>query len=382
MSYYILPKINNNIIVEPESSDNILSPYISHSLFNYYNEAKQQIISNCSIYNVTDYNVTNNDYNVTDNDNDLSYNKYDELIKIVNPYEYIFSTVPGSKFSVSKIKPKTNIFYDFLEVSMTLNVFDLYKSESIKTLHLTKNNNDSIECFEMLRENFDDQIFYYDQINDETINLIGDNKFDFLFFEARNVNLNEYVISLIEVLMIILKNQSLHGSCIIKIYEVFHKPVIDILYILSSLYEKTYILKPNASNITTFDKYIICKNFQTNNDKVTNFKFNYYKLFVFLKRLNDKNIKSIINYEIPYYFTMKLDDINIIFGQQQLESLDLVINILKNKNKEDKIESIKKTNIQKAVAWCEKYKIPCNKFSEKINIFLPINREATAVDAV
>ena len=22
--------------------------------------------------------------------------------------------------------------------------------------------------------------------------------------------------------------------------------------------------------------------------------------------------------------------------------------------------------------WCEKYKIPCNKFSEKVNIFLPL----------
>jgi hypothetical protein len=72
---------------------------------------------------------------------------------------------------------------------------------------------------------------------------------------------------------------------------------------------------------------------------------------------------------------MKLDDINIIIGQQQIESLDLLINILKNKNKEDKIEAMKKTNIQKSVAWCEKYKIPCNKFSEKTNIFLPINKE-------
>ena len=367
MSYYILPKINNTIIVEPESSENFLSPYISHSLFNYYNEINQQIMSSCS---------SDND------DNDLSYNKYDELIKIVNPYEYIFSKVPGSKFSVSKLKPKTNIFYDFLEVCIILNVFDLYKSESIKTLHLTKNNNDSIECFEMLRENFDDKNISYNEINDETISLIGDTKFDFLFFEGRTTSLNEYIISLIEVLMLILKNQSLHGSCIIKINDMFHKPVIDILYLLSSLYERTYILKPNTSNITTFDKYIICKNFQTNNEKVSNFRLNYYKLLVFLKRLNDKNITSIINYEIPYYFTMKLDDVNIIFGQQQLESLDLVINILKNKNKEDKIESIKKTNIQKSVAWCEKYKIPCNKFSEKINIFLPINRETSVMESV
>jgi hypothetical protein len=53
------------------------------------------------------------------------------------------------------------------------------------------------------------------------------------------------------------------------------------------------------------------------------------------------------------------------------------MNILKNKNKEEKIEIIKKSNIQKSVAWCEKYKIPCNKFSEKTNIFLPINKEIT-----
>jgi hypothetical protein len=182
--------------------------------------------------------------------------------------------------------------------------------------------------------------------------------------------------------MIIFKNQCSIGSCIIKINDIFHKPVIDIIYILSSLYEKTYILKPNTSNITTFDKYIICKNFQNNKDKITNLKFNYYKLLVFLKKLNNKRITSILNYEIPYYFKIKLNDINIIFGQQQLESLDLVINILKNKNKDEKIESIKKTNIQKSVAWCEKYKIPCNKFSEKTNIFLPINKETNAIELV
>jgi hypothetical protein len=37
----------------------------------------------------------------------------------------------------------------------------------------------------------------------------------------------------------------------------------------------------------------------------------------------------------------------VIIGQQQLESLDMVLNIIKNKNKDDKIETIKKTNVQK-----------------------------------
>jgi S-adenosylmethionine:tRNA ribosyltransferase-isomerase len=40
--------------------------------------------------------------------------------------------------------------------------------------------------------------------------------------------------------------------------------------------------------------------------------------------------------------------------------------------KEEKIETIKRNNIQKSISWCEKFKIPYNKFVEKTNIFLPV----------
>ena len=39
------------------------------------------------------------------------------------------------------------------------------------------------------------------------------------------------------------------------------------------------------------------------------------------------------------------------------------------------MNTIKKSNIQKSVSWCEKLKIPYNRFSEKTNIFLPIIKE-------
>ena len=58
-----------------------------------------------------------------------------------------------------------------------------------------------------------------------------------------------------------------------------------------------------------------------------------------------------------------------------MESLDQIINIIKNKNKDERVETIKKSNIQKSVSWCEKLKIPYNRFSEKTNIFLPIIKE-------
>ena len=165
MSYYILPKNNNNININPTFTDSSFNkPHISHSLYNYYNESSEQILNICI------------------NEHDLSFNTYEEIIKTVNPYEYIFSKVPGSKFSVSKLKPKTNLFYDFLEVSTTLNIFEGFKNRKINSLHITKNHVDSIECFEMLRENFADNIFFSDNINDEFIKSLTDNKFDFLFF--------------------------------------------------------------------------------------------------------------------------------------------------------------------------------------------------------
>jgi hypothetical protein len=56
----------------------------------------------------------------------------------------------------------------------------------------------------------------------------------------------------------------------------------------------------------------------------------------------------------------------------QLEQYDQLINLFKNKNRDDRIESLKKNNIQKCIQWCEKHKIPYNKFVDKLNIFLPI----------
>ena len=178
MSYFILPKTNNILIVNPIDDNNYKdTPYISKSLFYYSNEIIEQI----NIYFDTYNNESLND----DNSYKLSnINKNDDVIKFINPYEFIFSKVSFSKFSISKLNPKTNLFYEFLEITTSLNIFDLYKSNKINTLHITKNNSDIIECFKIIRENIKDEIKYYDEINDEIIKLIGDEKFDFLFFES------------------------------------------------------------------------------------------------------------------------------------------------------------------------------------------------------
>jgi hypothetical protein len=81
-------------------------------------------------------------------------------------------------------------------------------------------------------------------------------------------------------------------------------------------------------------------------------------------------IKSLIENEIPYYFLNKLEESNAVIGQQQLEAYDQIINIFKNKSRDDKIENLKRNHIQKCIQWCEKNQLPHNKFIDKINIFL------------
>ena len=370
MSYYILPKTNNNIEFKPILDVNEQTPYTSHSLFYHYQEIFSQLEKLCNNHN--------------------NINSIENLLKLINPYEYIFSKVPGSNFSVSKLKPKTCIFYDFLEILINSNVFDNFKNNDIKSLQITSNHADTIYCSELLRENHNDEVLYFTEINEEVYEIIDNKSFDFIFVEIENTlfdDLNMYTLKMLEFLKIILKYQQRNGVSIIKIDNVFYKPIIDLIYILTSYYEKTFIVKPNASNITSFEKYIVCKNFIIDETKVELYNKNYGDLVEFidtyminLNNYKNENIVSIIDKEIPYHFINKIDDMNIIIGQQQLESINQIINILKNKNKEDKIESIKKTNIQKSVIWCEKFKIPCNKFSEKINIFLPIAKDVTILN--
>jgi len=162
---------------------------------------------------------------------------------------------------------------------------------------------------------------------------------------------------LIDSLNIILSCLSIGGTAIIKIPSLYDKVAIDFLFIMCNVFEKTQLIKPLVSNILTNEKYIVCNNYRGGlKDEVYTF--------------NSKRVSSLLKTSIPSFFISKIEEFNIMHGQQQLEAYDQLINIINNKNKLDKIEALKKINIQKSITWCEKYKIPCNKFIDKFNIFL------------
>ena len=71
------------------------------------------------------------------------------MCKIINPYEFIFSKVPGLKYSVSKLKPQNNIFFIIMEIMYNFNIFD-NMNQNINTIHVGKNSHSIIECMNIM----------------------------------------------------------------------------------------------------------------------------------------------------------------------------------------------------------------------------------------
>ena len=363
MNYYIIPKNNFNINIILKISNENVKPYISYSLIFYLNDIYNQI------------------FKVQEQDTSDEEITIDYINKVVNPFEFLHTNVPGTIISVSKVKPDSNIFFELMEIFQLFNVNEILAlKHKINIAHLTPNNSSTNYLLNMLREENDDYIicenFNYDTIFNLFIKHNFDKKLDLIICEFQDcdyTDTNKYINNMLLIFIIIIKYQADQGTCIIKIDNIFYKPIVDILFILSALYDKLYLIKPIISDITKGERYIICKTF---NSSVLNqnmlLKQIEEKLLFDINSNNypNKYIHSLINNDIPYYFLNKLEESNSVIGQQQLEAFDQIINIYKNKNRDEKLETIKRNHIQKCIQWCEKNQLPHNKFIDKVNIFL------------
>jgi hypothetical protein len=314
--------------------------------------------------------------------NNFNFELLNDVKQHLNTYEFIFTNVPTTNLSVSKVKPDNFIFYELMEIFFMCNLNEFLKfKKTIVSMHFTPNHTSSNYFMNLIREDNDDNNIVYDFNTEEIMKHIASQdtpKSDFLFIEFQKnnySNLYYYFKNMIVALYTVLQTQNYEGISVIKIDNIFYKIFIDIIYILSGLYDKVYIIKPSVSNIMSNERYIVCKHF-TKSTQSQNMSDILYNLINFMNKNEEMNthencmIYSLIKNDIPYYFMNKIEESNTVIGQQQLETYSLLINILKNKNKEDKIETIKRNHLQKCIQWCEKYRIPHNKFIDKTNIFL------------
>ena len=79
--------------------------------------------------------------------------------KIVNPFEFIHSNVPGSSIAVSKVKPGSTIFFELMELFQIFNINDILSLKTkINVAHLTHNYTSTNYLLNMIREENEDNV--------------------------------------------------------------------------------------------------------------------------------------------------------------------------------------------------------------------------------
>lgn len=174
----------------------------------------------------------------------------------------------------------------------------------------------------------------------------------------------EYQITRIAMLQVCfaLCMQKKNGIFILKLGNCFSPLSLDLICILSSFYNKTYFTKPIVSDSSSSVRFIVCKGFMYDQIK------EYYPI---LKNIFERVLSTglftgpssvylsrFLKWNIPKLFILKIEEINFIFGQPQLEQLQHIHSVLTHKYKQDKINHFIKSNTQKCIQWCIKYKIP------------------------
>ena len=165
MNYSIIPKNNFNINLCLKLTNEKIIPYISYSLIFYLNDVYNQLFKLEDTINTNDPKI---------NEVTIEY-----VNKIVNPFEFIHTNVPGSIISVSKVKPDANIFFELMEIFQLFNINEILSTKhKINIAHLTPNYTSTNYLLNMLREESDDNIISEDFDYNKLHNMFLTNKFE------------------------------------------------------------------------------------------------------------------------------------------------------------------------------------------------------------
>lgn len=388
MSYFVLPHSQFdqyvNKLIEPQFAQiREIEPIINKTLKRYLTSAKMQI--------------------------DSCPNEWDRWKKYTNPYEYIHTQVPGGRSSVCRLKPLSRSFFKMVETCKTHKLLEGF-DRPIKTFHFAEGPGGFIEAIATLRNEPKDlyigmtlvdehpavpgwkktQQFLeknpnvsiytgktdtgdmtqptnlracYEEHKSSCDIVTGDGGFDFTSdFDHQEVMSTHLILCQVAFAIAV---QRKGGSFLIKMFDTFTSPSVEILYLLSILYDSVYLFKPNTSRVANSEKYIVCKGFRL--DDTRNIVIALYHV---MQGYNDGTyLKKLLSIDVPYSFSVKVEEYNAIYGQQQVECISTTIGMI-NASYNNNIENLKRANIQKCVSWCQRHKLPFNKQCATSNAFM------------
>lgn len=387
----------------PPGFDAIISPMkpiCSNSLSNYLYDIKERIHIYEKEWDI--YKRYTNPYEYIHSPVPSIYNQTDAK-SFSNKYR-------GSNRSISKYKPLSRSYFKMIEITNFFRLLDINETSiqsidaPISSFHLAEGPGGFIEALVNMRENKNDTyigITILDDVYDANIPawkkseyflnenpnvyietgvdktgdilsianfdycvdkygskmdiITGDGGFDFsVDFNSQEINISRLLFAQVAYAICLQKQK---GSFILKIFDCFMQHTLDVLAILSSFYEKVYITKPQTSRYANSEKYIVCKGFLFSQSNRNNF-------IPFIRSAFEKMIDPLnAQYEIirflsvplSNYFISRIEELNAIFGQQQIENIHFTISLIDSKTRGEKLNTLIKANVEKCMLWCSKH---------------------------
>jgi len=322
------------------------------------------------------------------------YRKYFyKYVRLTNPYELVNTS--NSKYSVLDCNVLNRAYFKLWEIFT--HIPDILLDKDMTYIALAEGPGGFIQSFQAKRKDYNDSIYaitlkdhhdmdfsegltdinitYGDVTNSECIlkfvNKVS-NKAHLITADGGigvpNKYLNHqesYHIKLFFAeILLALRLQEIGGTFVLKMYDLFTLPSLQLIYILSQYYEQIHITKPVTSRPANSEKYIICKGFKGIKDSIIR------KIFKCIQIINQQNnyfIHSFIDNPVPSIVLDSVNEYHSLIVPYQIKNIEKTLTFAAN-NITNKTKIINKQK-QIAICWAKKHNIPVKKkYEEYLNV--------------
>lgn len=342
---------------------------------------------------------------------DHRQDEWDRYKKYTNPCEYVHTPVPGGKQAVCRLRPLSRSFYKMTELLHGCSIANELPDVTT-TFHFAEGPGGFIEALTYQRGDVPKDRYYgmtlirdtdsavpgwkksraflarhsnvtvlrgadgtgdlFSEMNLQDIRerfagtadlVTGDGGFDFsMDFDHQESTSMRLIIA---QLCFALAVQKKGGTLVLKVFDTFTQASIDFLYLLSSLYANVQAVKPSTSRQANSEKYLVCKGFYGNVPK----DVERCIADCVMPLDNDDHVLRLFSTPLPYYFVTKVDELNAMLGQQQIESIVTTLSLM-DSSRSERLEALRRTNVQKCIGWCQRHHLPYNRSSSSSNVFM------------
>ena len=334
---------------------------------------------------------------------------WDRCKKLTNPYEYVHTPLPGTKQAVCKLRPLSRSFYKLTEMYHMMGLGDTLDG-ACKVFYLAEGPGGFIEAMLSLRGEGDTHVAisltddhdpsvpgwkkarrFLEDNPSVTIERGADGTGD-LFdpctleqicdahggsadlvtadggfnFSADFNRQEEASTQLIACQMAYVFGVQKTGGCsVVKFFDTFTQASLDLVYLLLLAYDNVSWVKPCTSRFANSERYAVCKGFRLRDARACS------KALRATIDPCDRSapVARFVNCEIPYVVRNRVEEYNAIFGQQQVESISHTLCMIDNP-RHDRVDAMRKGNVNKCVAWCQKHRVPFNRVTPVSNAFI------------